>query len=539
MPLSSIVFERSPALKDKVGSTGQVPDYAVLFFYGKLSAWVNTSSGTLNHDYYSSLTNKTNNFQLAGATPSPIVNWPIVGCAADYSTAITSSGYLNQTVDTGLFNYGTLLDVAGAHNPTTVNFRSAGVPLAFAFNTGDVSSTVASDTYIAQTGPHYGHQHYTEGSDLIKALNNMTNASGSVPTESFGLPQLAVEAVVKDPTILNKSTVLGWLPKNVIVFGQDLPANSVTGDQLYYSRTDTFQTGSLSFNNHPTRGNDNLSNSYYITCYSAPYGTFFNPTSNVVITSNTYPDHTHNVVPVVNSKKSTKTGQKASIETAAGAHNHPVTYNLTSYLPTKKLKAWLTQNDKTPIANGVIIGYAPATFLGFNYQDPTASVQSLLPAGWFVCDGNNGTPDLRNFYIGANFNDSDHDVDITNYSNAGNMLINSINVTANGAHSHVSAGNLNIVGPTGTPKDIGSHLLEPSTTHTHNIATNASFKNSSGTLRNNLTVGFLFAFQPATFGMNFIMYNENLVSPGYDVNTTPPDISSGDNSGGGGWLPWA
>ena len=49
MPLSSIAFDRSPVLKDKVG-TVQLPDYSVLFYYGKSIDWVNTPSGTLNKD---------------------------------------------------------------------------------------------------------------------------------------------------------------------------------------------------------------------------------------------------------------------------------------------------------------------------------------------------------------------------------------------------------------------------------------------------------------------------------------------------------
>ena len=518
MPLSSIAFDRSPDLKDKVG-TVQLPDYSVLFYYGKSIDWVNTPSGTLNKDYFCTLTSKTNNFITLGMNSGPTINWPIVSCVSDYSKANTTIFFQDMFVSADLVSLGTLLDIGGTHNPILTNFRSAGTPLAFAFNTGDTVSATATDTYIMQTGTHFGHQHYTEGSDLIKALNNKSNASGDVPSESLGIPQLAVNAVLKDPSILGKSTVMGWLPKNVIVFGSDLPSQ-------YYSRTDPLNTGNKSFNNVPSRGTDNLSNTWYITCYNTAYGTFFNPTTNITITSNTYPDHTHNVVPVINSKKSKITGQKASIETAAGAHNHPVTYNLSAYVQGKKLKAWITTNDKTPIANGVIIAYAPSAAMGYNFVDTSVSVQSTLPAGWFVCDGNNGTPDLRNYFAGANFNDSDHDVDITGV-NPNSMSINSITVTANGAHSHVTPGNLNITGPVGTPKDIGSHLLEPSTAHTHVIATNASFRNSAGITRGNINAGSYFGFTPPTLVLNYIMYNENQITGSYDVSTPPPP--SGDD----------
>ena len=79
MPLSSALFLRSPALKDKVGSV-QIPDFAVLFYYGQNIDWVATPSGTLNIDYYTSIINKSNYFKTLltqGETPNPLISYPI------------------------------------------------------------------------------------------------------------------------------------------------------------------------------------------------------------------------------------------------------------------------------------------------------------------------------------------------------------------------------------------------------------------------------------------------------------------------------
>ena len=150
MPLSSALFSRSPALKDKVGSV-QIPEFAVLFYYGQDKDWVATPSGTLNKDYYTSIINKSNYFNTLvslGDTPHKNISYPIFTSSSDYTNISTSTSYVQQSVDSSISLYGTQFDIAGSHNPTTVNFRTSPAPLAFAAaSTGDTLIQVSPVTH--------------------------------------------------------------------------------------------------------------------------------------------------------------------------------------------------------------------------------------------------------------------------------------------------------------------------------------------------------------------------------------------------------
>lgn len=534
MSLSSALFSRSPALKDKVGAV-QIPDFAVLFYYGQDIDWVATPSGTLNKDYYTSIINKSNYFKTLltqGETPNPLISYPIFTSSSDYTVLGTASSYVQQSVDSSISQYGTQFDIGGSHNPTTVNFRSSPAPLAFASVTGDTLSTVKTDYYYKQNDPGLSaHEHYTLGDSLYASFVNRAN---DPINETYGIPQIAVNAVFKDPSLSSNPSVLGWLPANTIVFGADLPANNADGTEKYFTRNDTIYTGNKRFN-YTFNGGAIDNNTYYITCYSKSAGSFFYANSNFTITTDSTGLHSHyKFTKPTSYQKSTKTGQKGSILTDGGLHSHNVIYNTSTYVRGKKLKAWITQSHKTPIANGVIIGYYPSAGLGYNIVDPNATVQSTLPAGWFVCDGTNGTPDLRNYYVGANFNDSDHDVDITNYTTVpypttSNTLINSITMQANGKHSHVTTSNYNVTGYTGTPVDIGSHAFENSTDHVHTIvnkdASPVFFPAGSKISLNKLNEGDPIPFIPSTLNIVYIMYNEGYLTGSYDVTVPPPDYA--------------
>lgn len=76
--------------------------------------------------------------------------------------------------------------------------------------------------------------------------------------------------------------------------------------------------------------------------------------------------------------------QQFNVLNAGPAHDHPdSSLTLTPNVQRAKL-AWYAAQGATPIEPGAIIGY-PDT-------EP-------LPPGWYVCDGNNGTIDLRDYFI--------------------------------------------------------------------------------------------------------------------------------------------
>ena len=463
MPVSSTSYLRT--FIQKVNKTEvTVPDYAVLFYYDKIKNWNSTYSGVLNKDYYISLSIKTNNFN----STSP-VDWPLVYCVDNYNIDSAVGIYSSANLSISSFiGTGTLLDTAGGHNPTAAGFQTQ-TTLGFGFNNGDTASSNSADVYYMLTNAQGGHLHEVAGTDIANTVLNIKNLSANgilmpqnvANLETIGIPQATVNMLLKDPTIKTGTTILTFLPKNIIVLGNNLPSN-------FYSRIDPLYTTTQSVNNIPLRNNDILSNTYYLSCYSDASGSYFNTSTNFTLSSNNAPLHDHSVASTSStggsgrttsgyasaaagsstsaSRKSNRTGQTASLFGLSGRHNHPVTYNVSAYIKGKKLKAYFTNNDKTPIANGVILGYCPSAAYGYT----GTSYATNLPPHWHVCDGNNGTPDLRGFYIGANFNDSDHNVNITILENK--MKINSITVAANGAHSHGVIGAVNTPGPVGSPK---------------------------------------------------------------------------------------
>ena len=171
------------------------------------------------------------------------------------------------------------------------------------------------------------------------------------------------------------------------------------------------------------------------------------------------------------------------------------------------MKAWVTTSDDTPIANGVIIGYS----IGRNTLYPgTYSNSQVLPVNWHFCDGNNGTPDLRGYFIYANFDASNTCHNTVLYS-SNTMTIGSISMAANGNHSHLGP----LTGTessTGTAVDLGSHSYESSLDHVHTVSTADSFKYATTDTSNttNIKVGQSFTYVPPRVQLAFIMYNENI-----------------------------
>jgi len=177
--------------------------------------------------------------------------------------------------------------------------------------------------------------------------------------------------------------------------------------------------------------------------------------------SNTVLSHNHESVPVINRSRSNKTNQKGYRILDAGIHNHKITYTANVALRSKILKAWITTQDETLIANGVIIAYSigPSTLYPGVYSNSAG-----LPVNWHFCDGTKGTPDLRGYFIYANFDTSNTYHDVV-YNSSNTMTISDITMEANGNHSHL--------GP--------------------------------------LTVSQSYEYKPPRVDLAFIMYNENIV----------------------------
>jgi hypothetical protein len=289
---------------------------------------------------------------------------------------------------------------------------------------------------------------------------------------------------------------LNYLPKNVIVF-----ANNFTGANAnYFTQNDTIH--------------DNSANGYVLPMIaknSTDLIGVLNISSNLVMStqSNTIAPHNHNKIPLTKSYKSTKSGQVGYSLVDAGDHSHTITYSSNVAIRSKILKAWITTDDQTPIANGVILGYTlNRNNAGFN---GIGSNSANLPAYWHFCDGRNGTPDLRGYYIYANFDPANTYHNVV-YSPSNTMIINTITMAAAGNHTHLGP-TVGLDSGIGTATDIGSHSFEDYLDHVHSISTVDSFKYNKTDTSNTINVkaGQTYSYTPPTVNFAFVMYNENIV----------------------------
>ena len=192
------------------------------------------------------------------------------------------------------------------------------------------------------------------------------------------------------------------------------------------------------------------------------------------------------------------------------AHTHKITYTSELKLKEQRLQAFLSKSPEAPIEKGLIIGYSIGKYSGFSGDK--RSGKGTLPAGWYFCDGTNGTPDLRGKYPLLNFRDSDNTIENTEST----IEITDIQVeTINWKHGHVyrTKPYISVEGAAGA-KDSGSHssnydnITDPSriTRHTHEVSSRDTFVDGS----TNAKVGSIFNYEPPTVEIAFIMFNDTI-----------------------------
>ena len=517
MPLSKVGLIRTDGSSNAPkGKDPYIPLYAVLFYYGKETNFVNTSSGTLNYEYYRQYSETyypVAKFYKPDGSLSTVSCHPVISCISTDNYWNSNTGLCLEAT-TSLPNTAVSAYDTNSHNPKTLG-RTV-IYKALGYVSGDRQSTVYY--YIDQSNS-YIHSHF---------VNNIATAVRSVP---YGISQpsisvgtgvvsisggyagirsLAVDPILRDPRLTTKytgynDTKLTFLPRDVMVFGNlvttttSFNANSaVTGntlttanntiklstagslranDQVQYivSAGNTALSGLsnssfyyVNFANSTaialsdtlggkriplTKGKTESGHSFnFISGYSrndTTHTSILNTASGKVlpiiakdgnpgivgettskisftIPTNTVLPHNHNISPAIKTYKSDKTGQTGYAVKEAGAHSHQVTYTANVALRSKILKAWITTQDQTPIANGIIIGYSIGK--GSLYQGLSANSKGL-PVGWYFCDGNNGTPDLRGYYIYANFDTSNTYHNVV-YNTSNSMMISSISMAA-------------------------------------------------------------------------------------------------------------
>jgi hypothetical protein len=495
MPVSKFSTFRTDGQPNapRIGANTFVPFYAVLFWYGNDEEFINTSSGTLGRDYYrkySEIYYPSATYYYPDGNIDMLRSNPIICCVnADANWADTTG--LCVVPSTSLPNTAATLFSINTHNPTTLNRTRVYNTLAIA--SGDVQTSIVSATFIEQRGDH-AHRHSTN--NIADGLRSIVYGQPDRNTGDYtGINAIVVDPILRDPQLTVSTpgindTRLRFFPKDIIVFGNNLPSE-------YYTREDIGHISSATGEILP------------IMAKGENVGVLgIENTLSFTLSSNAAPSHNHNTFPSTRRRKSNRTNQIAFRPVEAGVHTHKTTYSANVALRSKILKAWITKSDQTPISNGVIIAYS----IGYNtlYPGPDSNSQTL-PVNWHFCDGNNGTPDLRGYYIYANFNASNTYHNVV-YNSSNTLLITSIDMEANGIHSHVGPETGQEVA-LGTPTDIGSHTSELSLNHTHDVSDDTSFKTLPTDTANvvNIKVGQSYSYTPPTVGLAFIMYNNTII----------------------------
>lgn len=405
----------------------------------------------------------------------------------------------------------------------------------------------STEKYVIHDRPHTGHQHFVSGKDISKAIDQYQIASdanadnpdliGVYSWRTLGLNLLPVVPIIRDPKVDGYSKKLTYLPKNVLVFGQNLANDPHVNVEIYNASTGNVSDYSdylVGDKNHEVGRTEGYSATYvdpdtgdeafvnkplYLITTNRDYGVLSPTISNafdVKVSSNASGLHTH----AGDQTDFKSTGEDSgNILGPSGIHTHNVKYIASINLKSKWLNAWVTLKDHTPIANGIILAFAPLKQPSFSKPSDHTN---WLPPYWHFCDGNNGTPDLRGYAIGVNMYASQNAVFNTVINSSQNLTISVISVeessgevdaatsAADGSlvnhqtHSHILG--QDIGKGTAIPMP-GSHGIDPNRWHTHSVYNTSTFTNPDNTTSTQLTEGTTVSYLPPRVNLAFIMYN--------------------------------
>ncbi len=254
---------------------------------------------------------------------------------------------------------------------------------------------------------------------------------------------------------ITTSTQLMVLPANAVVFRKIQPSSSgysayrFTGDGHYYG--------------------------------SATTGWADRTASNVLVGATTSAgSHTHDFdnamsFTEVGTSSASATYQTRYAHLLAGEHTHSISVTAANVtLRSKELKAW-TSPQPEPIEYGMIIMYRGNL--------------STLPAGWRVCNGSLGTPDMTDYFLGYTANElHDSIISTSNTVSAAAMTIS----TDGWNHTHQNVSNVVIEGFRNLPAFTGPHSML-GVSHTHTFVSSAFGS-------------FTTTYQPAFRRVAFIQY---------------------------------
>lgn len=312
--------------------------------------------------------------QEAAVVPAgSVVPWDV----ADANTATVPVGWSAYTGFNGRYIVGTAntaeVDTTGN---TSANI-SAVVPYTTSI-TGDHSGT----NVVAGPGPGTNNAFSFYGSS--STYGNHSHSGIAVANVATLIPDQ-----ITTPFIIT-STERGVLPANAIVFRKETPT-SVIYDH-YRPAGDGYFTG------------------------SSQQG-WVEQSLTAASTSSSDGLHEHKFVSTQLSTTGASTNSQLS--SAVGGHTHSIMLTLRAMLKSKVLKPWVSTLEE-PVEAGMIIMYVGNL--------------SQLPAGWRVCNGQLGTENMVDYFLG--YKSSEIHGDIINTSN--HITYSDVTVSTNSwTHNHI------------------------------------------------------------------------------------------------------
>lgn len=306
--------------------------------------------------------------------------------------------------------------------------------------------------YLSEVGEHAGvNQFEIHGGGSAATILNYGNTAGLHSHTVSGIADKINQTI---PTHFNTEVYRcirkegAYLPKDCIVFGEYF-------SEVYFTRyegaSNTLIYGSLN-----NVGYEEGSNTIDFSLITTANG-----------------DHSHQLVGGSKYSVNPLVTSYAYVPTVAGNHVHQVDYSWSIINKSKYLKAWVSLADNTAIANGMIVAYAGNTSVD-------------LPAKWYLCNGANSTPDLREYYILANGRSETHNTVAFTNNQVICTGITISNVQAN-THNHRSDDK---VLSEGSPIFVSHDDFDWQ--HTHAIS--------------NTVVGTTINYEPPSIKLAFIMY---------------------------------
>lgn len=530
MPLSGTTLFRSfVSTVKRTGETG-IPDYSILF-------WQNTDNWAANQATHGpSPSNNTatgryfRQYEIGMPSRSDVNDNNLGNINHLIRCVSTSTGWKSKcdikygASTSALSTFNTLLEIGGAHQTTSTLLAGRGSNFPALKNDGNVAgvaNATGSNKVLVFNTAHGGHTHYVEGfrDELLKLKPGNTEKTSTGLTKA--LTVFGTTPIFKDPAL--NSGPLKTLPKDILVFydgADDLPAEYYSPDPFVNSSTGSDAAGTyLPLAGMPNNG------PYAYTVGMTPAEGDSVGLVHMEALSTMGGQHNH-YTPTFPASYNAPTGGNmdvitdlTAIPSSAGLtaqadnsnfpvlHNHRVNWRLFVDLKSVAMKAYFTKSASTPILPGVIIGYSIGKYSGYNGSLDGAET---LPPDWYFCDGNNGTPDLRDFYVLAKPASEGGTSEVLAEFNRAQVIDVSAS-TVDWKHSHV--GTTKVAVTDGNPgfKDVGSHTEVYSSTatrHTHAVSTLNQFDTTPATTRRiNVKVGLIVEYVPPTVDIAFIMYN--------------------------------